>query len=364
MYTNVINISLRGGVTVSFTLMYDNFESYLSGNLIDCNLISGAFYSDGGQGYSGVSTGCLYIFKDLFYNSFERATTGHKEYSCFYDAIREFGYNKSSALDVYGTGGLYNFGSLGGTGTNISGVLSEGYIQSGFYFNSGYISYPHHPSMLLNNFTIEFQMKRSEWTDTYARLIDKNYLTAFAVTRANASDNMNFNILGTDNFSNATVSQDTWTHVACVRSGSQGTIYISGLFDSSFSIPSAQFTSTDVFAMGQDRSTFPGSENYKGYIDEVRLWNYARSSDEISGFYDKKLEFKDLWLNTGLLIYFSFDQSLTPVGSVYVFRSYLYDNFEMYLTGSGIVNSFASGVFINGYNLYTGLTTGGLSQKT
>lgn len=358
MYTNVLML-LRTAVRLAY--FYDDFESYSSGQQINCAFNSGYSIGLAGVVYRGAQAGlpgCVKIFKEIFYDNFENDSPSSREYASLFGSRYDIEYYNS--IVVTGSGGmLQNYGFLAGTGTNISGNYTEGYIQSGYSFNTGYITYPHHSSMLFNDFTIELWAKRQEWLTTYAKLIDKDYLQGFAVSRANASDSVNFNILGSDNFSVGTLPFDTWTHIACVRSGSEGRIYLNGLLDSSFAVSPTKLTATADFAMAQNRSTIPGAESFKGHLDEVRLWSYARPSGQIFQNYNRKLTQKDF--DVGLLIYFPFERVIHSVGHVYLLQNYFYDNFERYPSGSGAPIPYNSGVLITNYLSYSGVVTGGVS---
>lgn len=76
------------------------------------------------------------------------------------------------------------------------------------------------------------------------------------------------------------ISDNVWTHVAATYDGSQMRLYVNG-----FSVKSIPRTSdipvtNDPFVVGGGNST--GSyETYAGLIDEIRIWNLARTPSEI-----------------------------------------------------------------------------------
>lgn len=78
--------------------------------------------------------------------------------------------------------------------------------------------------------------------------------------------------------STATVTKDTWTHVALVWDGIQPVVYINGIPDTMvFSMTQYSFT---CCVFGQDSNCF---SRYRLHmtLDEVRVWNRARSGQEI-----------------------------------------------------------------------------------
>ncbi|MES2389776.1 MAG: LamG-like jellyroll fold domain-containing protein, partial [Bacteroidota bacterium] len=87
--------------------------------------------------------------------------------------------------------------------------------------------------------------------------------------------------LGTNN---ATLV-NTWVHVAFTLDGSKRRLYINGVKVDSFSttfLPSV-LASTTENGLGFAYSGDGGAPAFKGYMDEVRLWSYARNAAKISG---------------------------------------------------------------------------------
>jgi hypothetical protein len=68
----------------------------------------------------------------------------------------------------------------------------------------------------------------------------------------------------------STVSINTWTHIAVVRSSGTTTVYIGGISGGSGS-DSSNYTNTGLY-IGSDN----GTNGYTGYLDEIRIARYAR----------------------------------------------------------------------------------------
>jgi hypothetical protein len=68
----------------------------------------------------------------------------------------------------------------------------------------------------------------------------------------------------------STVSINTWTHIAVVRSSGTTTVYINGISGGSGS-DSSNYTNTGLY-IGSDN----GTNGYTGYLDEIRIARYAR----------------------------------------------------------------------------------------
>jgi hypothetical protein len=82
--------------------------------------------------------------------------------------------------------------------------------------------------------------------------------------------------------SNATVGAGKWTHVAVTYNGTTRNYYINGLLDKTSTSLSGPITgnSGDPLGIGFDVDPFTGNY-FDGIIDEVRLWNVARSPADI-----------------------------------------------------------------------------------
>ncbi|NBR62019.1 MAG: LamG domain-containing protein [Actinobacteria bacterium] len=74
-----------------------------------------------------------------------------------------------------------------------------------------------------------------------------------------------------------TINVDTWYHVALTRSGTTTRLFVDGVVSSSTFSDSNNFNNSIANAIGA--FTTGGSNNYKGYIDELRVSNIARYTD-------------------------------------------------------------------------------------
>ncbi|OQX05222.1 MAG: hypothetical protein BWK80_52490, partial [Desulfobacteraceae bacterium IS3] len=96
---------------------------------------------------------------------------------------------------------------------------------------------------------------------------------------------------------------NAWNHVAAVKSGSNVTLYINGIAVGWGTITNSP-NSIDQLNIGRRR--YDGSDDYKfqGKIDEVRIWNTARTQAEIQTNMNKTLVGNE----AGLVAYYNFDQ--------------------------------------------------------
>ncbi len=98
-----------------------------------------------------------------------------------------------------------------------------------------------------------------------------------------------------------------WTHVAATVNGPSVRVYINGALAGSF--PDAPIPITNNAALFLGRIIFSGGTNQwlHGLLDEVRIWNVARTAAEISANYNHKVDPG----SPGLAAYWKFDESIT-----------------------------------------------------
>jgi hypothetical protein len=96
---------------------------------------------------------------------------------------------------------------------------------------------------------------------------------------------------GRDLDSVSAVALGVWTHVAVVRDGDQGHIYINGQLDNSGRVPSGTLANGDPLAIGAVYDTLFNppvvlGHGFGGLIDEVEIFNRALTASEIQAIYD------------------------------------------------------------------------------
>jgi hypothetical protein len=108
-----------------------------------------------------------------------------------------------------------------------------------------------------------------------------------------------------DNFSTFSFSQNTWYHVAVAYSKTGGYIkfYVNGILSNTInpgSMPT--IVGSQAISMGAWR----GGRFFKGIMDEVRIWNVARSIEQIQANMNSEL----LGTEAGLVAYYPFNQGI------------------------------------------------------
>lgn len=101
---------------------------------------------------------------------------------------------------------------------------------------------------------------------------------------------------------NNVLTLNTWNHVAAVNSNGTRRLYVNGvevaLGSSSFNV----IANGDPLCLGIDWNS--ASRSFKGRMDEVRVWNVARTATQISESMNRMMAGNE----TGLVAYYRFDQ--------------------------------------------------------
>ena len=97
----------------------------------------------------------------------------------------------------------------------------------------------------------------------------------------------------------ATISANTWYHVAYVRTASSTTVYLDGAL---YASAGADPGSSNVLFLGAVND-YTQSSHFSGKMDEFRLWDVARTQAEIQANKDKELTGNE----AGLVIYYDFN---------------------------------------------------------
>ncbi len=125
---------------------------------------------------------------------------------------------------------------------------------------------------------------------------------------------------------NGTVHNGEWRHVAFVRNGSTIEFFIDGVLDKTITTTAVDHSSVNPFYVGARGGGYVGMlEFFNGMIDDVRLWNLARTQTEISSA-------KDAYVSSsasGLVANYRFDENSGSTASCAVSGTYngtLYGN--------------------------------------
>jgi hypothetical protein len=167
-----------------------------------------------------------------------------------------------------------------------------------------FVSIPHHPNLQLSggNFTIEYWAQPNP-NGTFQWVVSKDfgngdldYLTGLNVNNQWRFIAQNLDI---DITAGPVVTAGRWYHIACTFDGTIARLYINGIevgIDNTLGTP---VINTAPVLIGQ-RS---GGQNFNGSIDELRIWNVARTATEIR----ENMHLTSTGCETGLVSYYQFN---------------------------------------------------------
>jgi Concanavalin A-like lectin/glucanases superfamily len=143
-----------------------------------------------------------------------------------------------------------------------------------------YVTVPHSSSINLGaNFTMEAWVNYSGQNST---IIDKgNYDFLWQLNPNLNNSKMGFYTRGTGAwvYSTGTIPQNVWTHVAITLQAGTLTFYINGVASGTGAITFSQ--DTQPMNIGRQQPTACACNHFNGTMDELRLWNYARTPSQI-----------------------------------------------------------------------------------
>lgn len=136
--------------------------------------------------------------------------------------------------------------------------------------------------------------------------------------------------------SNIIIGDNNCHHISYVRNGNAGSIYIDGVNVGSHT-SNYTLSTTDLYSLGQEwdnlNTTPSPSQFYNGEIDELRIWNTARTVSQIQANMNNEL----IGNEVGLVAYYNFNQGIPSANNSGV--GTLVDNTASGLNGN--LNNFA-----------------------
>lgn len=216
---------------------------------------------------------------------------------------------------------------------------------------SGHVVFAPNTALQPSNCTVEFRV----WFDTsetlYPLLAPTNancYNTADGYTIREEYGSIGFGVAIQSNLGVPTVYQYTvpyhvWVHIAGTYDQGYLSLYIDGQLVSRTALTSPIYYGNHGFSLGMAYNSFyyPGMSYFKGAMDELRIWNYARSQAEIDSSMNSKLTGKE----PGLVGYWNFDQNAS-------------DTYVLDRTGNGNNGELVGGVRFVPKSSFTSVLTG------
>jgi hypothetical protein len=158
--------------------------------------------------------------------------------------------------------------------------------------NIGYIRIPHSPALNPTGaFTFEawVSIRNNPAGEDCRSIAGKNYLDAWwiGLCTVGGQPTLRSYLKGGGSAKNGgIIPAGGWTHIAVVFTGSERRHYINGELAAQFAEAGPLTTSDDDMRIGGDFSWNPQPQ---GAIDEVRLWNVARTTAQIRAFLNKRI---------------------------------------------------------------------------
>lgn len=123
-------------------------------------------------------------------------------------------------------------------------------------------------------------------------IISKNSSTSYSLGVSSAGK-VNFIPKGGGQMleSKSVIIPARWTHIAATYNGSTTTLYINGVQDTSTNtIAGAIGSNSDSLIIGGDRTGAPVTNFFNGFIDEVRISNYAKTAAQVTNYLFKSID--------------------------------------------------------------------------
>ncbi|MBI1296368.1 PQQ-binding-like beta-propeller repeat protein [bacterium] len=143
--------------------------------------------------------------------------------------------------------------------------------------------------------TDEITIEAWVWRDDVARcetVLGKDFQTSYWLGFCSGKVRFYRAGIGTNVDSTSGVPARRWAHVAVTYDGSNVRFYIDGALDRSVAVTGSLTSNTLALGIGADLGASFPDYYYKGLLDEVRLWNVARSQADIQADMYSEVDFR------------------------------------------------------------------------
>lgn len=229
-------------------------------------------------------------------NSSERSYCPPGDTTANCSPVGEWNFEEGSGTTLRDT----SVNGLDGTATSTSFV--PGKVGKGVQFtgNDSYVNLG--TSSLLNitgTKTVEAWVKvdSSDTTNTYRRIFSKreglgsNETTGYELLINPSSCGVIFNHVSINPTATATATgcRGNWVHIAGVYTGTQGIVYINGVPGTASTFSSAVSNSSPALigTCGSEYNNGASGCDFKGQIDQVKVYNYTRTGAQIAWDYNR-----------------------------------------------------------------------------
>lgn len=165
-----------------------------------------------------------------------------------------------------------------------------------------------------NTFTMETWIKVGTFNQAWQTILSKGGVGP-RIGRFGNTDQITFGTGGGDDLSSTVfVNDGQWHHIAAVCNNGVKSLYIDGVFQGTQTVGTPLPLNDNTFRIGSQSNEYIPMRNFNGGIDEVRIWNVARTLDEIQRSKDCELSGNE----AGLLAYYKFNNGSAGVFNTFV----------------------------------------------
>jgi hypothetical protein len=154
------------------------------------------------------------------------------------------------------------------------------------------------------SFSIEFWIKVSSFNTVWQAIMTKGD-DSWRIARSGSSNNLSFGTSGLSNVdlsSTTSINDGNWHHIACVYDGTTKSIYVNGVLDNSIAVTGTLASSSIPVLIGENGQQT--GRYFNGNLDEIRIWNTARTQNQIKASMNNELTGNE----SGLLLYYKFNE--------------------------------------------------------
>lgn len=215
--------------------------------------------------------------------------------------VAEWNFNEGTGqltYDVSGNNATAYVGETSSVESTKDPDWVNGRIGGGLYFDgaSNVALVPYVSSLSLgNNLTLQAWIKPTTLSPSDQSIINKGTTSSWnsrAYSLMLASDEISISYLNGNGWqqfltSTANLVANQWYHITYTRDGTTEKIYLNGALLEQQSQTQSMVDDTFELTIGAMIANSPGNEKFFGTIDEVKLYNYARTASQVAYDYNR-----------------------------------------------------------------------------
>ncbi|SLM32559.1 exported hypothetical protein [Desulfamplus magnetovallimortis] len=237
-------------------------------------------------------------------NMYKEITTPNANLKAYYKMSDGSGITLTDNSDNSNPGTITN-----GATWKASGAFAGPRKALDFDGSNDYVNIPHNAQLSFtneSNYTIEAWIKPRSF-NLLGGIVGKyhtqeSYGYTLRLTFDSPYSGIRFDDMST---ANGILTLDQWHHIAAINSGGTKKVYLNGVEQTLSGIPYTVAANSDPVIIGKDFLAESGTRYFNGEIDEVRIWNVARTDDQIRENMMNTLNGSD----ANLVAYYRMDQS-------------------------------------------------------